>query len=148
LAIEVEDDFLFPFLCVALSTASLCGNTICDGATGIMLFSVLQLAACFFCFFLWRAPSYIQKYGKIRKKIGMWHACPKTKVRRKLSYHACYLSLSSDKGTKPRTVNINRVLNINNVFKKLNTSLTAHFSALIYSISPLFAISSYTITLV
>jgi hypothetical protein len=51
LAIEVEDDFLFPFLCVALSTASLCGNTIWDGATGIMLFSVLQLAACFFCFF-------------------------------------------------------------------------------------------------
>jgi hypothetical protein len=27
LALEVEDDF-FPFLCVVLSTASLCGNTI------------------------------------------------------------------------------------------------------------------------
>jgi hypothetical protein len=56
LAVEAKDEVPFFFLVVvvvALSTFSLCGNIIWDGvalSTGIMLLSVLQLAA-FFCFF-------------------------------------------------------------------------------------------------
>jgi hypothetical protein len=69
LAIEAEDDFLFPFLCVALSTTSLCGNTIWDGATGIMLFSVLQLAVASFAFSL-EGPCIHSKIGKNQEKIG------------------------------------------------------------------------------
>ena len=42
----------FLVLCVALATASLCGNTIPDaGAATIMLVSVAQLAAFFSLFF-------------------------------------------------------------------------------------------------
>jgi len=47
-----DDAFLFLFLCVVLSTVSLCGNTIPDaGAATIMLVSVAQLAV-FFSLFL------------------------------------------------------------------------------------------------
>ena len=40
LALE-EKDFLFLFLCVALTTVSLCGNTIWDGVATTMLVSML-----------------------------------------------------------------------------------------------------------
>jgi len=46
-----EEDFLFIFLCVALTTASLCENTIWDGVATTILVSVLQLAAFFSLFF-------------------------------------------------------------------------------------------------
>ena len=45
LAPEEEEDFLFLFLCVALTIASLCRNIIWDGVVTTMLVSVLQLAA-------------------------------------------------------------------------------------------------------
>ena len=48
---EEEEDFLFLFLCVALNTALLCGNTIWDGVATTMLVSVLQLATFFNLFF-------------------------------------------------------------------------------------------------
>jgi hypothetical protein len=71
LALEVEDDFLFPFLCVALSTASLCGNTIWDGATGMMLFYILELAACLFCFFF-GGPLHISNHISKRRTKYEW----------------------------------------------------------------------------
>jgi hypothetical protein len=80
LVIEVEDDFLFPFLCVALSTASLCGNTIWDGATGIILFSVLQLAACFFCFFF-GGPLHRFKNVNSKRHEASYHVCKTKKMQ-------------------------------------------------------------------
>jgi hypothetical protein len=47
LAPLVDDDFLFLLMCVALTTASLCWNTITDGVATTTLVSVLQLAAFF-----------------------------------------------------------------------------------------------------
>jgi hypothetical protein len=72
LALDVEDDFLSPFLCVALSTASLYGNFIWDGValtTGIMLVSVLQLVA-FFCFFF-GGPLRIMEVCQLNKLINL-----------------------------------------------------------------------------
>jgi hypothetical protein len=72
LAPDVEDDFLFPFLCVALSTASLYGNFIWDGVAltiGIMLVSVLQLAD-FFCFFF-GGPLRIMEVCQLNKLINL-----------------------------------------------------------------------------
>jgi len=46
------DDFLFPFLCVALATASLCGKTIPEAEVGTtILDSVLQVVAFLSFFF-------------------------------------------------------------------------------------------------